>query len=290
MSASLHTPGELALLACLWESTARKAGNVHPGRDFTDLRYADFILSAAAIAPVLDKAMGQSVGQTILQSIQATRRVVFTNTNLGIVLLLAPMAAVSRDCELRSGLQTVLQELTIEDARAAYAAIRLAAPSGLGDVAAQDVHREPTLPFRQIMTLAQERDLIARQYANGFQQIIEGGVPNLRSGLDRFGNLEDAIVFAHLRFIAQHPDSLIVRKCGVMEAEEASRRAGAVLVSGWPESAAGQRLFESLDSWLREAGHRRNPGTSADLVAASLYAALRENIMKLPLQVSWSRR
>lgn len=289
MSAALQTPGQLALLACLWEATARKAGNVHPGRDFADLTYADLVLSAAAIAPVLDRASNQSVGLTILHSIQATRQVVCTNTNLGIVLLLAPMAAVPLDVDLRSGIQTVLEKLTVDDARAAYAAIRLAAPGGLGNVDDQDVRLEPTLPLRKVMALAEDRDLIARQYADGFEQIFEEGVRDLQVGLGRFGTLEAAIMYTHLRFIAQHPDSTVQRKCGATEAMEASRRADAVLAGGWPENDAGQRLFTSFDSWLRELGHRRNPGTSADLVTASLYAALRENIMKLPLQIPWSR-
>ena len=88
--------GQCVERACKLEVTARKAGNVHPERDFADLHFTDFIASATAIAPVLDQAVGQSLGRTVLGAIKATRRVVASNTNLGIVLLLTPLAAVPR--------------------------------------------------------------------------------------------------------------------------------------------------------------------------------------------------
>ena len=103
------------------------------------------------------------------------------------------------------------------------------------------------------------------------------------------GNLEDAIVGTHLELLAHHPDSLIVRKCGIAVAEDASHRAQGVLKAGWPLSEAGQQAFAAFDAWLREDGNRRNPGTSADLVTACIFAALRDNEIGLPLSVPWSR-
>src|SRR5947208_16075845 len=103
--------GLCAQLACIWEATARKSGNVHPGREFADLTYLDLVLSAAAIAPVMERATGCRVGDTVLDAIRATRQVVTTNTNLGIVLLLAPLASVSRDEGLRPALGKLLSAL-----------------------------------------------------------------------------------------------------------------------------------------------------------------------------------
>ena len=117
-------------------------------------------------------------------AIEATRRVVSTNTNLGIVLLLAPLAAVADGADLADGVEAVLAATTVEDARDVYRAIRLAQPGGLGDVADQDVAREPTMSLRAVMGLAAERDSIARQYANGFQQIFGEALPALRASLD----------------------------------------------------------------------------------------------------------
>src|SRR4051794_26068846 len=107
--------GECARLACIYEVNARKAGNVRPGRDFADLCCDDFRQSASAIAPIFERAETQSVGQTALAAIQATRAVVSSNTNLGIVLLLAPLAAVPRSVTLRAGIGKVLADLTVED-------------------------------------------------------------------------------------------------------------------------------------------------------------------------------
>jgi triphosphoribosyl-dephospho-CoA synthase len=268
---------ECVRLACVWEVTAPKAGNVHPGRDFADLRFADFLLSADAVAPVLGRAPDQPVGQTVLEAIQATRRVVSTNTNLGIVLLLAPLVAVPGPLSLRAGLPAVLAALSVEDSRQVFAAIRLARPGGLGQASAQDVRDEPTLPLGQIMALAADRDLVARQYVTGFGDVFNLGVPALLDGLQRLGSRNEAIVFAHLTLLSELSDSLIARKRGVEEADEARRLAAAVLRAGWPRTAPGKAAFAVLDAWLTAAGNGRNPGTSADLVTAALFVALREN-------------
>jgi triphosphoribosyl-dephospho-CoA synthase len=286
--------GLCAQIACIWEATARKPGNVHRYCDFADSTYADFLLSAAAIAPVMARACQQRIGATILDAVRATRRVTGTNTNLGIVLLLAPLAAVplpvsppnwegDKRERLRNGVERVLAGLDVEDARLAYEAIRLAAPGGLGRVAEQDVHEEPTQTLRQVMALAAERDLIARQYANGFTEVFEDGVPALLTGLQRTGSIEWAIIFAHLHMIARHPDTLIVRKRGWAEAEEAARRAKVVLDAGWTE-------LDGFDAWLREQGHARNPGATADLLTACLFVLLREDTITLPPPWPWTAR
>lgn len=280
-------PGLCAQLACVWETTARNPGNAHRFRDFSDASYVDFLLSAAAISPVLATAAQRRVGDTVLECIRATRRVVRGNTNLGIVLLLAPLATVPPAEELRAGLSRVLDALDVADAQAVYEAIRLAAPAGLGEVSAQDVAGVPTDTLRAVMALAADRDLIARQYANGFREVFEDGMPALGTALANSATLEDALVRLHVDLMAQYPDSLIARKLGQAEAAEASRRARRVLeVSG---AAALDRLaLAELDAWLRAAGRGRNPGTTSDLVTACLFVALREGIMTVPSPLPWS--
>ncbi|HKB05216.1 MAG TPA: RimK family alpha-L-glutamate ligase, partial [Gemmataceae bacterium] len=268
-----------SLLASVWEVTARKAGNVHRQRDFADVTYTDFVHSAEAAAPEIGRAADRPLGQTILAAIRATRAVVRTNTNLGIVLLLSPLAKVPEGTDLRTGVREVLAHTTVQDASDVYAAIRLAAPGGLGTAEQQDVRDAPTLPLRDVMALAADRDLVARQYANDFADVFDHGVPALLDGLERFGRVEPAIQYCQLAWLAAHPDSLIARKRGPDVAVEASRRARAVLDVGDVGTAAGRAAYADFDQWLRADGHARNPGTTADLITACLFAALRERRM-----------
>jgi triphosphoribosyl-dephospho-CoA synthase len=112
--------GLCAQVACVWEATARKPGNVHRFQDFEDVTYLDFILSALALGPAMQEARSRPVGQTVLAAVRATRRVAHSNTNLGMILLLAPLAAVPEGEELRTGVGSVLAGLTVEDARLMY--------------------------------------------------------------------------------------------------------------------------------------------------------------------------
>ena len=252
--------GLYAQLACLWEVTACKPGNVHRYCDFEDASYLDYLHSAAAIGPVLARASELGIGRTVHEAIRLTRTVVRTNTNLGIVLLLAPLAAIPGDRPLRAGVGTVIEQSGIEDTRFIYQAIRLANPSGMGRVAQEDVQDVPTQPLRQVMALAAERDLVARQYANDFHEVFEEGVPALQQGLSLGLGLEEAIIFCHLTLLAQHPDSLIVRKRGLAVAEEASHGAGEVLAHGWPLQAEGNAFLGEFDRWLR----RRTRGATRE--------------------------
>jgi triphosphoribosyl-dephospho-CoA synthase len=279
------SPGQQAALACLWEATARKPGNVHRFQDFDDLSYVDFLHSAVAIVPVLDQALEKSVGRIVLDGVRATQFLVAGNTNLGILLLLAPLVRVPVGQKLAAGIQGVLEGLDVHDARMVYEAIRLARPGGLGQVPEQDVTTEPTLDLRGVMALAAERDLIALQYVNNFHQVLDEGVSILQHAIQAHGTLEAAIVTVHLQLMARYPDSLIARKRGLPEALEASRRARAVLEAGWPTRVEGREAVANLDRWLRAPGQDRNPGTTADLVAASLFAALHDDII---MNVPWS--
>lgn len=287
---STLSPGQLAQAACILEVSARKPGNVHPERGFADAHFLDFLLSAAVIGPALDQARTTGVGAAVLEAVEATRRVVATNTNLGMILLFAPMAAVPDDRDLRTGLETVLQATTIHDASLVYRAIRRAQPGGLGAAPDQDVADEPTVTLVDAMRLAASRDLVAYQYTHGYADVFELALPALRTTLVA-NPLETAIVAAFLTVLARKPDSLIARKRGLVEAREAARRAAEVLDAGGPQSESGRSKLASLDDWLRAEGHSRNPGATADLIAAALFAALRDGTIGLPRPVGatgWS--
>jgi len=281
VAAQGFSPGRLAQIACLLEVTARKPGNVHRFADLPGLQFSDFLLSATAIAEPLDRAANAGIGRAAYLAIEATRRVVGTNTNLGIVLLLAPLAAVPTDLDLPRGVETVLAATTVEDARWVYRAIRLAEPGGLGEVPEQDVKDEPTVTLRAAMALAAEGDLIARQYADGYRAVFDDVLPAVENALGAGQPLETAIIAGYLNVLARYPDSLVVRKYGLAAARSISDRAAELIDAGWPDSDDAQRRCRAFDAWLRQPSRRFNPGTSADLVTAALFAALREGTIDL---------
>ncbi len=131
------------------------------------------------------------------------------------------------------------------------------------------------------MRLAADRDLIARQYTNAFADVFGGTAKFIVEGVGQGLSISQAIVWAHIRQLAVEPDSLIQRKCGPQVARQASEHAAAVLSSGPPGTAAYDQATNNLDCWLRADGHRRNPGTTADLIAAGLFVLLREGRVEL---------
>ena len=268
-----------AQLACLLEASAPKPGNVSPGRHFPDARYEDFLASAAAIGGPLSGAGGRPLGATIRLAVEATAHWTRSNTNLGVVLLLTPLAKAAlefRARPLRDGLRQVLDATDVDDARDVYASIRQASPGGLGQAHAQDVNGDPTVSLLEAMRLAAGRDGIAREYATGFDVTFATGAPALdrarRDGL----SWNDAVVETFLTVLAAHPDTHIARRGGAAHAEQASRLARAVLAEGGVRADAGRRAVDDMDRALRDPRHLGNPGTTADLTAATIFVVLLE--------------
>jgi triphosphoribosyl-dephospho-CoA synthase len=288
-----------AQLACLLEASAPKPGNVAPGVAFHDTRYEDFLASAAAIGPALLAAATAPLGATIRRAIESTAHWTRANTNLGIVLLLAPLARAALtpptkegDGEgegegegtepLRARLTRVLASTTVDDAADVYAAIRLARPGGLGTAAEQDVAAPPTVALRDAMALAAERDTIAREYVTDFAVTFETGAPALERARREGLSWSDAVVETYLTLLAAVPDTHIARKLGMDDAAALSVRARDVLAAGGVRTPRGREAVARLDEALRDARNARNPGTTADLTAASIYVAL--------LGGAWQRR
>jgi triphosphoribosyl-dephospho-CoA synthase len=266
-----------ATLACALEACAEKVGNVTPTRGFADARFEDFARSAQALGAAVAGAAPGRVGRTVYQAVSATQRVAPSNTNLGMALLLAPLAAAARApraAGIRRRLARVLRELSVNDARWAYRAIRLARPGGLGRTDAADVRRPPAVTLRQAMRLAAPRDTVAAEYARGFAVTFELGLAGLRRALRRGLGLLDAIAQTHLELMARVPDTLISRKAGAAAAARVAARARAVVRAGGLGTRRGQAAARRLDRDLRRHGNRLNPGTSADLVAAALFVWL----------------
>ncbi|NML30451.1 triphosphoribosyl-dephospho-CoA synthase [Paraburkholderia antibiotica] len=282
---------EAFLEACALDVSTPKPGNVSAQSPGHGMNAAQFLASAQASLDALF-ARGAPVGQRILDAVTRTRAAAGCNTNLGIVLLVAPLAAALDDIveridltnhpgtpaltasTWRAAVARVLARLDVDDARLAYRAIALANPGGLGDAPEQSVHAPPTIGLGDAMRLASERDSIARQYANGYADLFDTGLAAFR---EASANAPDvAMLNVFLAFLAGWPDSHIVRKHGGALAQSVTL-AAREQHARWRQTPLRSRRAPSdpqLDAWDAELKtHAINPGTSADLAVATLFVA-----------------
>lgn len=272
------------LEACELDVAALKPGNVRLGHPAHGMRAQDFLDSARACAPDVCEE-GAPIGLRVLNAIRSTRRVVQCNTNLGIVLLAAPLCAAAQSgLGLPAALPALLQSLDRDRDAAAqvYEAIRLAHPGGMGTVPGNDIRSEPQTTLLEAMRSAAGRDSVARQYANGFADVLGWGFKRWSAALQRFGDERWAASAVFIDCLARWPDSLIERKFGASTAQAVSQQAvriqsqfRAYEIPG-EGVRAGHRddIHASLLQWdveLRAAG--LNPGTTADLTVATALAA-----------------
>lgn len=262
--------------ACLAELQAIKPGNVHIFADGHGMVVGDFIKSAHAAAAAI-ALPGLTVGQRILRAIDATWDVVGCNTNLGIVLLAAPLV---QSALLNLPLKEVLDGLTQEDAADCFRAIVRASPAGLGDSPRHDVRDAPQVTLLEAMREAAARDRIARQYATCYEDVLGFGVPRYLEAMAKWDNEAWAATAVHLGLMARFPDTHVVRKYGDAAAEslrlEAQRHESALLNCENPKKYLAELL--RFDKELKR--KRLNPGTSADLTVASIFVVCMEKTMR----------
>ena len=265
--------------ACIEELEAPKPGNVSFASAGHGMTAEDFVASARCAADVLGTP-GLSLGERVLGSIEATRAAAGCNTNLGIVLLCAPLAQAALSQEpgrpLRAGLARALAAAGVEDTERVFAAIRLAGPAGLGGSARHDVRAPATAPLLEVMREAEDRDRVARQYARCFEDVFDLGLPALAGSRSRWPR-EWAVVALYLTFLARFKDSHIERKLGAATAEAVRLEALDLSGSLDPSKPLAESV-EALADFDRSLKNRGvNPGTSADLTVATLFA---DNLLK----------
>jgi triphosphoribosyl-dephospho-CoA synthase len=260
--------------ACLREVNAFKPGNVSPSSPAHDMTLADFEASAKAISHAMSNR-SMSVGERILAGIKATREVTSQNTNLGIVLLFAPIISAwyeraGNSRSLHASLNQVLQQLSIEDARLTYEAIALANPGGLGQSQQHDVHSPVAVTLLEAMKAAPQ-DQIAQAYANHYQWFWFNGLNHWRQARLTWTEDEQAILQCFLAILAEAPDTHILRRHGTAVAQNVSARAREFL-SALEQGELTTETEAGLMAWDAElkAAHI-NPGTSADLLATVLF-------------------
>ena len=263
------------LLACELELRAFKPGNVSIHSEGHDMTVEDFRRSARVSAPYLtDVSLG--LGERIHRAILATRQAVGCNTNLGIVLLAAPLLGAflgPRPVPLQKAVENLLLGTSIEDAEWVYQAIRCANPAGLGEVAEEDISTAPRVTLRQAMQLAAHRDSVARQYSNSFADVFQTAVPLYDSRLSQGADEEWAVVAVYVRLLSLLPDSHIERKWGETCAKQITARMGEVASRLDQAGTADMKLdvLREADREFKSIGI--NPGTTADLTVATILAA-----------------
>ena len=276
------TPEQIAaafVASCRDEIDAPKPGNVHAFAGGHDMEARHFLASARVAAPAI-AAPGARIGHRIRNAVELTFAEVGMNTNLGILILCAPLArAAESSRDLRSALSGVLEDLDTQDAADVYAAIARASPGGLGRASRYDVHEPPPSSLIDAMREAAERDMIARQYVTDFADVFGTGLPIAEEIQSRERNSTTLAVY--LAFLSRFADTHIVRKYGADAAEAVMREAQVFAARARAESDASLFTSDLLAFDARLKRERINPGTSADLTVATLFAARLSGVLPI---------
>jgi triphosphoribosyl-dephospho-CoA synthase len=265
--------------ACICDVEAFKPGNVSVYNAGHDMEVDDFLLSAEVSAePITNPEY--SLGEKIYYSVKATRDAVGCNTNLGILLLCAPVIQAAQQLQekqsLRDTLPQVLENTSVKDADWVFKAITLANPGGLGVPESQNVNERPDVTLFQAMEIAQNKDRIAKQYVTNYKDIFNFSILRYNDGLNRFGNQEWAAVFVFTGLLSKFPDSHIERKYGNEHSGWVLKKI-IVVDDALLNTQNPKQLIPMLHEVDREFKAKGiNPGTTADLTVATVFVVMME--------------
>lgn len=268
--------------ACVRELKTLKPGNVHRHAEGHGMTVENFLTSAFVTAPIISDPT-LKLSERILHSVNVTQKAVAMNTNLGTILLCAPIATAidhGSSGDLRLSISDVIKQTGIGDAEEILEAIRLAAPSGLSEVDMHDVREPASANIHTIMNEARSKDMIARQYSDGFGEIFGFGFRQIEEGTTAGLSDCDVVTKVYLGYLSQFPDTHIVRQHGISIAEDIRKNAGQFYRDFESESCAEalrERLMHADATWK---ANDINPGTSADLTVATIFAYAIENSAK----------
>jgi len=285
-----YSLGTVATAACLLEASAIKAGNVHPTASFQDMNYEHFRSSAEVIGRTIDEYFLRdgvpSVGKCIYEMTSATKRHVGVNTNLGTLILLGPLLLAVNDQPasrrsrgaFRGSVSNVLARLDHDDSKSVYQSIALVNPGGLGRSSKMDTHNEPPASILDAMRFVQDKDDVAKQWVTDYEAVFRlADSLNARkvACIEKGGlNWLRGIAAIQISYLAHNVDSLIARKNGYEVAVEVQRRAAEINGLEFQGHLENGGPWQDFDVFLRADGHRRNPGTTADLIAAAVFVSL----------------
>ncbi|HLN45468.1 MAG TPA: triphosphoribosyl-dephospho-CoA synthase [Candidatus Sulfotelmatobacter sp.] len=288
--------------AILFEVSANKPGNVNFVVGFEGTRVEHFLASAVAAAPSFEQAARRGI--EIMNEKLAINEVGIGhlikdcvadiaawqtggNTLLGTVMLFIPIAMAAGMTSignnvfdlttLRRNIKLAVESTTAEDAVHVYEAIDIAKPSGLNgapdlDVKAADsktrLIKEDVSLF-EVFKIAASYDDICFEWINNYPITFDMAYPYLMDQL-KTEALNTAIIHTFLKVLAERPDTFISRKIGKAKAQEVSKEAARVLELGGVRTTQGKESIIEFDKKLRDSGNDYNPGTTADITAATL--------------------
>ena len=262
--------------ACKLDVFSVKPGNVFHGYPAYGMTHKDFLQSSMACSDVICE-QNMDIGEKILECIKSSMDVVGCNTNLGIILLCVPIVEalyMDKDHKFhQNNLKEVISSINEKQTKNIYKAINLAKAGGMDSKDKFDLNNNKSKDFTllEAMNFASSYDYIAGEYSNNFDNIINTISVNWRKYFKLMGNGESATTATFLKLISSNPDSLIARKHGLDKAKEVSERfvtiADEYCASKNPNNLNNELLL--LDSELKIQG--LNPGTTADVVVASIF-------------------
>ena len=290
-------------MAILFEVSSNKPGNVSFVVGFEGTRVEHFLASAVAAAPSFEEAakrgiavangklsisdvgMGQLMKDCIAD-IDAWQK--GGNTLLGTVMLFIPLAVAAGmtpqngkgDFDLHTiqeNIKVAVESTTAQDAVYLYDAIGIAKPSGLNGAPDLDVNNDASkarlirenVSLFKVFQIAAGYDDICYEWVNNFPITFDTAYPYLKEQL-KSKCLNTAIIHTFLKVLAFRPDTFISRKVGLEKTLEVSSEAAKVLELGGVDTMEGRECILLFDKRLRECGNNYNPGTTADITAATL--------------------
>jgi triphosphoribosyl-dephospho-CoA synthase len=267
MTCLLMRAAERAQLALMLEVCAYpKPGNVDRCHDYPETRLEHFLASTIFARTALEEAeTGRGrIGEIIRHAVRDTNCHTGGNTHFGAFILLIPLV-YGGDIP---GAIRAIEKTDVSDAVAFYKAFALTSVKMniTDDLDVNDPHsltmiRDRDMTLLDVMRHSAPNDMVAREWVTGFLLTRRGA-----DLLIQFGAGRQSIVNTYLTLLASEPDTFIIKKHGIAVAQDTMAVAREVL--------EGKRSLEDFDAECINLDI--NPGSTADIIIASIFIALKE--------------
>ncbi len=288
-------------LGMLLEVSSQKPGNVTLSSGFNGTKFEHFLASAVASIPSFENAALRGISvlegnlelqdlgigkiiQNCLEEISVWQK--GGNTLLGTIILFVPIAAAAGMTHLednfdllllRANIKKVIHSTTSKDAFHLYSAFDSIKPGGLNKAPDFDLTSAESkkrllvenVSLYDVFKIAASYDDVCSEWISNYSISIDLAYPYLLNQMQT-RDLNTSIVHTYLKILSKHPDTLISRKVGSKISQEISSEANNLLEMGGLDTKDGRKGLIAFDKKLRKDGNHLNPGTTADLIAATL--------------------